>query len=171
MPKKLYILLLSILLASCGSSKGSTSRPSKIKTERNVSISKSSNRGASRSIVDFAKTFEGTRYKYGGTTNRGMDCSGLVYTAFANENIQLPRVSRDMAKRGKRVSIDKANEGDLVFFKTSKSSKNINHVGLIVDTGKNGIMFIHSTTSRGVIISSLEEGYWKNAFVEARTIL
>ncbi len=164
MPKKLYILLLSIFLASCGSSKGSTSRPSKTKTERNVTISKSSNRGASRSIVDFAKTFEGTRYKYGGTTTSGMDCSGLVFTAFANENIELPRSSRDMAKRGERISIDKAKEGDLVFFKTGKNSSSINHVGLVVDTGRNGLMFIHSTTSRGVIISSLDEDLLEKFF-------
>lgn len=121
-------------------------------------------------IIDFAKTFEGTRYKYGGTTKSGMDCSGLVITAFKKENIDLPRRSRDMATRGKSISLKNIEKGDLVFFKTS--SKNvISHVGLVVNTERGHVRFIHSTTSAGVIISSLDEAYWKKAFVEIRRVI
>ena len=153
-------------MASCGSSKST-----KTTSKRDVKTSKTSNKGASRNIVDYAKSFEGTKYKYGGTTRKGMDCSGLVFIAFKNENIALPRVSRDMAKRGKRISPSKADKGDLVFFITSKNKKTINHVGLITSTKNGTLQFIHSTTRRGVIISSLDERYWKDSFVEARTIL
>ncbi|SRR5690554_3522097 len=123
-----------------------------------------------KEIIDYAKTFEGTRYKFGGTTKAGMDCSGLVSIAFQKENIDLPRISRDMAKRGFPVSLNEIEEGDLVFFKTTNKNV-ISHVGLVVHADQGDIRFIHSTTRAGVIISSLHETYWKKAFVEVRRII
>ena len=99
-----------------------------------------------------------------------MDCSGLVYSAFKAEGVLMPRVSRDMAKKGKKVSLKNVTKGDLVFFRTN-GRKTINHVGLVIEAEKGELMFIHSTTSKGVIISSLNESYWKNAFVEVRRII
>ncbi len=121
-------------------------------------------------IIDYAKTFQGTRYKFGGTTRSGMDCSGLISVAFQKENIELPRVSREMATQGVRISLKNVEKGDLVFFKTS-SRNVINHVGLVVETDRGEIKFIHSSTRAGVIISSLEETYWKKAFVEVRRVI
>ncbi len=122
-------------------------------------------------IVANAMTFKGVKYKFGGTTKRGMDCSGIIYVAFGEENVQLPRISRDMAKRGKKISLSKTKKGDLLFFKTSRRGRGINHVGLVVSAKKGQIKFIHSTTSRGVIVSLLSEKYWKKAFVKATKIL
>jgi len=116
-------------------------------------------------------TFEGTRYKFGGTDKRGMDCSGLVYVSFKEEQIALPRISRDMARKGVRVKLEETEEGDLVFFRTDKNKNVINHVGLVLENKKGVITFIHSTTSRGVIVSSMEEKYWKNAFVQVRRMI
>ena len=121
-------------------------------------------------IIEYAKTFQGTRYKYGGTTRSGMDCSGLISVAFQKENIELPRASRDMATKGVSISLKNIEKGDLIFFKTS--SKNvINHVGLVVEADRGQVKFIHSSTRRGVIISSLDEAYWKKAFVNARRVI
>ena len=100
-----------------------------------------------------------------------MDCSGVIYVAFGSENVQLPRISRDMAKRGKKVSLSSVKKGDLLFFRTNKSRRSINHVGLVVSHKKGQISFVHATTSRGVMVSVLSEKYWKNAFVKATTIL
>lgn len=122
-------------------------------------------------IIQYAKTFEGTRYKFGGTTQAGMDCSGLVCTAFEQENISLPRISRDMATQGTSVSLREVEKGDLVFFKTDRKRNVISHVGLVVESNSGDIRFIHSTTRAGVIISSLEEAYWKKAFVEVRRVI
>ena len=69
-------------------------------------------------------------------------------------------------KEGQQVK-----KGDLLFFITGRKSKNINHVGLIVSVEANEINFIHSTNARGVIISSLSEKYWKNAFLKATKVL
>lgn len=122
-------------------------------------------------VIDFAKSFQGTRYKYGGTTRAGMDCSGLICTSFEQAaQISLPRSSRDMAKEGVKISLKNAAPGDLVFFRTTRS-KTISHVGLVVDIKNGSLQFIHSSTSSGVIISSLDETYWKKAFVEVRRVI
>lgn len=122
-------------------------------------------------IIDYAKQFEGVRYKWGGTTDKGMDCSGLVFESFRAYDIYLPRISRDMAKQGEKISLKQTHKGDLLFFKTRNRRNDINHVGLVVAIEDNAIKFIHATTSSGVIISSLNESYWKNAFAEVRRIL
>jgi cell wall-associated NlpC family hydrolase len=119
-------------------------------------------------IVNYAKQFEGVKYKFGGTTKRGMDCSGLIYESFKAYNVLLPRISRDMANQGEKVKLDDVQTGDLLFFETSKKRHVISHVGLVVTALPGNIEFIHSTTSQGVIISSLAERYWYFAFVEAR---
>jgi len=108
--KKLFLFLFTAtLLTSCGSSKKTVSKTRTIpKTER---------------VVLHAQAFSGTKYKFGGTTSKGMDCSGLVYVAFQKENIVLPRVSRDMAKKGKPISKNSTRAGDLVFFRTNIEEK------------------------------------------------
>ncbi|UZH54232.1 C40 family peptidase [Salinimicrobium tongyeongense] len=123
------------------------------------------------SIIDYALQFLGTKYKYGGTTPQGMDCSGLVYTCFLENNIELPRSSRDMALLGDELELRHVKLGDLLFFKTDRRKKAINHVGLVVELDQDNIFFIHSSSSRGVIISALNENYWKEHFVMARRIL
>jgi cell wall-associated NlpC family hydrolase len=154
----LLISLTSVLMSACSSSKNTTNyKKKKVSTADKV--------------VANAIPFEGTKYKFGGTTKKGMDCSGIVYVAYKKENIQLPRVSRDMAKKGMKISLKEARKGDLLFFRTHKSSRKINHVGLIISVKNKQIKFIHSTSSKGVIISSLSQKYWKNAFVKATKIL
>jgi cell wall-associated NlpC family hydrolase len=122
-------------------------------------------------ITSFALDQKGTRYKYGGTTKKGMDCSGLIYTSYLQENISLPRTSRGMSLKGDRLKLAEVNIGDLLFFETNKNKKVINHVGLVIEIQPGHIFFIHSTTSRGVIISSLADGYWFDHFVMARRLI
>lgn len=121
-------------------------------------------------IINTALAYSGTRYRYGGTSKKGMDCSGLLYVAFGEHNISLPRVSYHMAETGKRIKVKNVTKGDLLFFKTGRRGRRINHVGMVVDTDEE-IKFIHASTSRGVIVSSLREGYWNSAFVKANRVL
>lgn len=170
-----------ISFSSCKSSKRTKERKTsstKIVTKKGkkengktFSSETASNKSKVDYIIDYAKQFEGIRYKWGGTTKSGMDCSGLVFESFKSYNILLPRISRDMAKKGNKIQLKKVLKGDLLFFKTGNRRNSINHVGLIVDIIDNDIKFIHATTGKGVIISGLNETYWLEAFYEARRIL
>ncbi|MDT0689398.1 C40 family peptidase [Salegentibacter sp. F188] len=175
--KVFFLLFFVVFLTSCGSSRsraisenGSKKMvSSEEKFDTNPEIEPADKRVYN--IISTAKKFEGTRYKYGGTTKKGMDCSGLVYTAYLEEDIPLPRTSRAMSLEGKRLFLKEVTIGDLLFFETNKNKKVINHVGLVVDVLPDHILFIHSTSSRGVIISSLSESYWHNNFVMARRVI
>jgi cell wall-associated NlpC family hydrolase len=135
------------------------------KTSRNQKLA--STFTISDKVVSNALNFKGTKYQYGGSTSAGMDCSGLIFTSFNQANINLPRTSFEQSKKGVRIPISKVKKGDLLFFKTS--SKNvISHVGLVVNAAPNNIEFIHSSSSKGVIITSLNETYWSKAFSIAK---
>ncbi|HET8752773.1 MAG TPA: C40 family peptidase [Salinimicrobium sp.] len=173
--KYLFLIGILLLLASCGGSKKISHNSSEERRNNASEISKNDvfdekNDSSLFAVTDAAKAFLGTRYKYGGTSKSGMDCSGLIYTAFLQGNIPLPRTSRAMSLEGERIDLEEAMVGDLLFFETNKNKKVINHVGLVVESRQNEINFIHSTTSRGVIISNLNENYWRQHFVMARRV-
>ncbi len=165
MPQKnaLSILILLLVLSSCGArKKASQASESSSNPEKTIEDQ----------IVATAISYNGTAYRFGGTTTKGMDCSGLVYTSFLAHGKSLPRVSYQMAREGKKIKLQDVQKGDLLFFKTNKRGRNrINHVGLVVSEAGEPVQFIHATTSRGVLISKLAEPYWNKAFVEVRTIL
>ena len=160
--KLISLLILSLFLfASCGSGKNTTEYTPK----------KSNHRDKITSIVNDAKKFIGTRYRAGGTTKKGMDCSGLVYTTFNTNGIKLYRTSLDMSKQGKPIKTKEIKKGDLLFFKTRKSSRSVNHVGLVSKVSNGTIYFIHSSSSKGVIESCLKTDYWNKSFRFAKRIL
>jgi len=123
-------------------------------------------------VVWTAVTYKGTPYKYAGITKRGMDCSGLIYTSFKEREIELPRSSSMLYTKGYKIPMNKVRRGDLLFFKTTNKTKSkINHVALVTSVDNNDVKFIHATSSRGVIVSSISEKYWKNAFIDAKRII
>nr|WP_321231984.1 C40 family peptidase [uncultured Psychroserpens sp.] len=170
--KKITLLLILVIgFTSCKSSKQVVTKKNKTtKTTRTSSPTTSSSKEI-KNIINYAKTFEGTRYKYGGNTKRGIDCSGLVVTAFNKENIALPRTTADLSKRGEWIDVKNVKEGDLLFFATKKNSRSVNHVGIVTKSRPGHVEFIHSTTSRGVITSKLSERYWYLAYVQARRMM
>lgn len=143
---------------------------SSFKLPRMEDILKARNTKANR-IVDYAFAFDGVRYKRGGTTKDGMDCSGLVVTTFDSENISLPRVSRDIALTGNSIDLNQVSKGDLLFFATRKNSRTISHVGIVTTARDGFVEFIHASTSNGVIVSNLAEKYWYYAFIQARRVI
>ncbi|GAA0739356.1 C40 family peptidase [Gaetbulibacter jejuensis] len=167
------LLLALICLNSCKSSKkAKSSHKTTTKTEkRATNTTNPTSNALAESIVDYAKQFDGVRYKYGGTTKKGMDCSGLVMTAFKSENIMLPRTTSDLSVTGNWIDLKEVQKGDLMFFATRKNSRKVNHVGIVTFASEGNVEFIHASTSAGVIISSLAERYWYFAFVQARRVL
>lgn len=154
MKKILLLFTLLLIVTSCKTSSPTTS---------------SNNKLAEKIIAD-ATSKIGSPYRFGGTTNAGYDCSGLVFTSFKKYDLSLPRTSKEMAKEGKIINKSNAQKGDLIFFKTGGSSQ-INHVGLIVDVNRDDIKFVHSSTKKGVIISSITEDYYQKSFVQINRIL
>ena len=180
----MVLLLFLFAIASCSSSRKVTYKSSnhtkktekrdrsRTRTKSKVAkpmATKSSVSKSANSVVREAHKYLGTPYKYGGSTKSGLDCSGLVINAFDAANYKMPRISREQANVGKEVRLRDVKEGDLVFFKTSGST--INHVGIVDKVIKGEVYFIHSSTSKGVIVSSMEETYWNKRFVKATRVL
>ena len=109
-------------------------------------------------LREYYQNWRGTRYRLGGVSHAGIDCSG--FTALAVRDVyglSLPRTAREQAMWGKSVGRDDLLPGDLVFF---KRGRNTNHVGIYMGNDS----FMHASTSQGVMISSLDNVYWRNKF-------
>ncbi len=165
MRRSLYIFaIVSVLLATgCKSSKtvtGSTSSYDKNRPD-DTRIEIPELYGDEKLLVDEALTWLGTRYKYGGKDYNGTDCSGLTMQVYMKAlGIALPRSSREQQQFCKSIHKSKLNAGDLVFFCTGRDKTRVSHVGLYVGNGQ----IIHSSASRGVIVSRLEEKYYTSTY-------
>lgn len=132
----------------------------------------SSSEKEKRKLVDpVGRQWIGTPYLYGGFSRRGVDCSGLTKSILTDPKIgmndrMIPRSARDQAQIGKSVVRDKQQIGNLVFFSASPNTSKITHVGMVLENGN----FIHASTSRGVVIQSLNEKWWKERYVTGRDI-
>ncbi|RKS26780.1 cell wall-associated NlpC family hydrolase [Flavobacterium endophyticum] len=121
-------------------------------------------------LINNAMNFLGVRYRGGGTTTAGMDCSGMVTAVFNLFDIKLPRSSHDMAMVGEKVDTNDIKKGDLIFFRTN-GRRVINHVGVVIEKIGDEIKFIHSSTSKGVVVSSTNEPYYKRTFAQVNRII
>jgi cell wall-associated NlpC family hydrolase len=149
----IFLIVLTALISSCAGSKR-LAREQKVDT-----------------VVSRARSYIGTPYKFGGTTTLGMDCSGLLMRSFEAIDIYIPRTAKQQSKMGKKVSMNELKAGDLVFFKTYKGNGRITHAGLVTDARRdNEIMFIHASSSRGVIEVNLMSDYYQKAFRKARRL-
>ena len=121
-------------------------------------------------LIQNASENIGSKYRTGGTTKAGFDCSGLMCTTFGAFDIKLPRTSIGQSSFGTKVDSGEAQKGDLIFFTTNRSNR-INHVGMVVEVCEGEIKFIHSSVHGGVIISSTKEKYYENKFVQVNRVL
>lgn len=111
------------------------------------------------SLMNVFNTWKGTKYRWGGDSLGGIDCSALtrrVYREVFN-GYELPRVSVDQVKRGRVVSKENLKPGDILFFRPRNS---VNHTAVYVGNS----LFINASSSKGVVLSSLENSYWKQYF-------
>jgi len=117
-------------------------------------------------VINAAEKYENVPYRYGGITKSGLDCSGFVYVSFKDAlGVSTPRTSTSLYTWSEIIPLDKAQPGDLLFFKTNGSSS-ISHVGIYLG----GRRFIHAASSgpnTGVIYSMLDESYWSRSYAAA----
>lgn len=121
-------------------------------------------------LIQSASDKIGTRYRSGGTTTAGFDCSGLMCSTFGAFDIKLPRSSIEQSAIGEKIDDENAQKGDLIFFKTNGRS-HINHVGMVIEVTEDEIKFIHSSTHSGVIISSTKEPYYQRNFAQVNRVI
>lgn len=119
----------------------------------------------SRRVVQTSMQYLGVPYVFGGTTPGGFDCSGYVRYVFAQAGIYLPRMADEQYEVGTPIASSDLQAGDLVFFSTY--TYGASHVGIYLGDGQ----FINASSSLGVSISPLFEGYWGACYIGARRVL
>lgn len=125
-------------------------------------------------ILDYANTFIGTRYRRGGKSTRGFDCSGFTSHIFKEFGYSLGASSRDQYLQG--TEIDQKSDimpGDLLFFGGRAGGKRVGHVGIAIDYNPDTdeVTFIHSATSGGVRIDTTSAPYYKRRYIGARRVI
>ena len=161
MKKYIFLLIVSTIIFSCGAGKAIV-----VKKKNNYIVDKYSKILQSPKsdvknieLYTFVDDWCGTRYKYGGVSKSGIDCSGfcnVLYSQVYNKEIE--RTTSQLSKGTNRTSKSNLKEGDLVFFNISK--KKNSHVGVYLKNNR----FVHASSSKGVIISSLENPYYKKTY-------
>lgn len=157
----LFFLLafLTFILSSCSSSKNIANDPIYNPSGNEQLLSKDEIK-----LIKEAKSWIGTKYKYGGHSREGTDCSGFVLQVYkAVYDLKLPRSSKEQYTFCKKISKNKMRVGDLVFFATGKSKDVVSHVGIYIGNNE----FIHASSSKGVVISNLDQNYYVRTFVSA----
>lgn len=161
---RLAFLAVIALLGACSSSPRA---PQSVYSPPNASLEES---GAAEDVLFRALGLVGTPYRYGGNTpDAGFDCSGLIGYVYRDAaGISLPRSTRELsAMRRPGVARDALRSGDLLFFATSGGGA-VSHAGIYVGEGR----FVHAPSTGGTVrLDSLDNRYWRNAYLSAKRVL
>ncbi len=161
---KTTIILSLLLLAGCSSTRQGLNSDQMVKV---VDPSKNGLSDPSSTKLILNKQFtqwQGVPYKNGGMTRKGVDCSGFVYLTYLDRfGLAIPRTTQYQSQVGTSISRSQLQAGDLVFFKTGFKAR---HVGIYLANNQ----FVHASTSKGVMVSSLDSYYWKDKYWQARRI-
>ena len=173
--KKVLIIMAMAVLTACSSGVRNAPHTQDAQATPNEVIVNSSaekthsirtNRNAAffgdKALSRVYQEWVGTRYRLGGTTKRGIDCSAFTQTAFLDAyGISLPRSTAQQRYSGRQINKNELRKGDLVFFRRN------HHVGIYLGNNQ----FMHASTSQGVTISSLNEHYWAKNYTQSRRVL
>ena len=163
MHKLVLVFICAMLLTACSSVPYSGSKSPSVKVaEKRVNFNDTHK--IKQILNQQYKDWRHVQHRMGGISKKGVDCSGLVYQTYrAKLGFDMPRSTDYQSKVGRSVQQKQLRAGDMVFFKTGIFSR---HVGMYIDKGK----FLHVSSSKGVMISSLKYPYWTSAYWKARRI-
>ncbi|MET0068526.1 MAG: C40 family peptidase [Candidatus Thiodiazotropha sp.] len=156
-----YIVILSILVyAALFSGCSTVSKSSAYDTGNTRTVIQPVKAGEGHPAVAIAENLRGRPYLYGGVTPAGFDCSGLVHYAYLKAGVSIPRTTRDQYRISRRLPMEQAKPGDLLFFRID--SRKLSHVGLYTGDDR----FIHASTKQNrVAVSSLNDPYWRKRLI------
>ena len=156
------VLVLAVWLTGCASS-----APASGPASETAAPPEPSSSPTERTAADLRRTaerWEGVPHEWGGTSRRGVDCSGLVQNLYRDVfGMQVPRTTAAQAETGRRVRRDDLRPGDLVFFRLGRKKR---HVGVYLSDGE----FAHASASSGVTVSPLDRAYWNERWWQARRL-
>jgi cell wall-associated NlpC family hydrolase len=153
----LALLSVTLLTQLWGCASGTTTTVSN-QSRAGVQINTAN---ASGQAASTASRMVGNPYKYGGTTPKGFDCSGLVYYSYQQAGVTVPRTSKELYKTSRRINLNDARPGDLLFF---SSRRKVDHVAIYLG----GDEFVHAPSSgKTVTIGRLSKPYYQEHFVAA----
>jgi len=146
-------MLLISILSGCGS------KPQQYEHKQRFSQSDRNK------LLYVSNGYLGIKYKYGGLNNTGFDCSGLIYRVYLDAlQLKLPRTAKSQYQASYEIPPSRTQVGDLIFFKIK--SQQPDHAGIMISRSR----FIHSTKSRGVIVSNLKDEYYRKRFLCIRRL-
>lgn len=165
MKKKIITILSALfLLTGCVNdvvASNSTPKVKKILTNKANKVG-TSDHLVKREIMEHFSEWKGTKYKWGGDTKKGIDCSAFIGKVYKNGfNIKLPRTTSDLKNEGIKVNKNNLKIGDMVFFRGNK------HVGIYIGNNE----FIHASSKKGVVKSQMSSGYYAKTYTQARRII
>lgn len=154
------LLAASSVLSGCASSAPAASAVENKTSEAHPAVPR-----IASTLRAEVQAWEGTPYRMGGTTRRGVDCSGFMQRLYRDAlDVELSRSTRTQVREGRRIARSELRPGDLVFFRPARKTR---HVGVYVGEGE----FAHASTSEGVTITPLANSYWQDAYWTARRVL
>jgi len=161
MKKSIGLVFIVVVFSACGGGKSAVSKKKdNYVVNKYAEILKTPKSEIKNvKLYSFIDSWYGVKYRFGGMSKLGVDCSGFCNVLYSQVyNKQIRRTTAQMVKDVNKVGRNRLKEGDLVFFNIAR--KKNSHVGVYLKNNK----FVHASSSKGVIISSLENPYYKKAY-------
>jgi cell wall-associated NlpC family hydrolase len=168
-----HIILIICILAFSRSSWGQTDSNLSINQTftDTVSVTLKPKTIHSDSLINYAFSFSGKKYRRGGTTVNGFDCSGYSMMVYKKFGVKLPHSSAAQSLVGIEIPKNQIKKGDLIFFRGRNSKRGgVGHVGIVISEKGEPVKFIHSSSSDGVRIDALESPYYKKRYVKTTRV-
>ena len=163
MYKLLPVLICGMLLIACSSAPRYDTKKSSLKMAvKHVDLNNTTE--VKKILNQQYADWRHVKHRMGGISKKGIDCSGLVYKTYRTKfGIDVPRSTEYQSKAGRSIKQSQLKAGDMVFFKTGFKSR---HVGMYIDNGN----FLHVSSSKGVMISNMEDPYWHSAYWKSQRL-